>query len=189
MASARTNTGLEIAVVGMAGRFPGASSVRKLWGNLRDGVESITHFTRTDLLAAGVDPNLLDDPDYVPARGVLSNIDCFDAPLFSYSPREARLMDPQHRLFLECAWSALEDGGCAPNGEGRSIGVFAAAGFPGYLLNIHTRRREPGYFDSAETLLGNEKDHIATRAQHGGADRLLFFAGRSASSMSQPLGR
>ena len=119
-----------IAVVGMAGRFPGARDLAELWDNLRRGVESISRFTPEEMRAAGADPALLADPRWVPAGGVLDGADRFDAPFFHFTPREAELLDPQHRLFLECAWSALEDAGCDPGRFPGAIGVFGGASRP-----------------------------------------------------------
>src|SRR5262249_57798337 len=101
--------GSEIAIVGMAGRFPGAGDLAAFWSNLRAGRESIRFFSREELLRSGEDPSRIDDPQYVPARPVLEGVDLFDAAFFGMSPREASVMDPQHRLFLECAWHALQD--------------------------------------------------------------------------------
>jgi len=109
----------EVAIIGMAGRFPGANSVDELWRNLRDGVESVVSFTDEDLLAAGVDPALLADPNYVKAGTVLEGADLFDAAFFGFNPREAEITDPQHRLFLECSHQALELAG-RPAGLSRS---------------------------------------------------------------------
>src|SRR5262245_9362906 len=105
--------GLEIAVIGMAGRFPGAKNIGEFWRNLRDGVESIAFFSDAELAASGIDPTELSDPNYVKAKGVLKDAELFDASFFGFTPREAELMDPQHRLFLECAWEALEHAGYA----------------------------------------------------------------------------
>src|SRR5215210_3014242 len=96
-------TGLEVAIIGMAGRFPGARNIDEFWRNLRDGVEGISFFSDQELLASGVDPAMLDDPLYVKARGVLEDIELFDAAFFDMNPREAEITDPQHRFFLECA--------------------------------------------------------------------------------------
>src|SRR4051812_47019603 len=109
------NSATDIAIVGMTGRFPGANSVDELWRNLRDGVESISFFSDEQLLAAGVDRALLEDRNYVRARGVVAGAELFDAPFFGYSPKEAEMLDPQQRLFLECAWEVLEQIGYNPD--------------------------------------------------------------------------
>ena len=106
-------SGIEIAVIGMAGRFPGARNLDQFWQNLCDGVESIRFFTDEELLAKGVEARLLDDPNYVKAEAILDDIEMFDASFFDFTPREASLIDPQHRLFLEHAWEALENAGYA----------------------------------------------------------------------------
>src|SRR5688572_8910674 len=93
-----------IAIIGMACRFPGADNLTTFWHNLCRGVEGITFFSDADLLAAGVEPDVLQDPNYVKAAPILHDMDTFDAPFFEYSPKEASLMDPQHRLFLEVVW-------------------------------------------------------------------------------------
>ncbi|HEX3526003.1 MAG TPA: type I polyketide synthase, partial [Thermoanaerobaculia bacterium] len=123
-----------IAVVGMAGRFPGADDLAALWRNLCGGVEGITFYTREELAAAGVDPELLDDPRYVKAGAALRDVQGFDAAFFGFSPREAELMDPQHRLFLECSWEALENAGYDTAAYPGSIGVFGGMGVSGYLI-------------------------------------------------------
>src|SRR5579871_1348643 len=100
-----------IAIVGMSGRFPGAKSVEAFWQNLKNGVEAITRFTDQELASAGVEDSLLTNPAYVKARPVLDDADLFDASFFGFTPRDAELTDPQHRLFLECSWEALESAG------------------------------------------------------------------------------
>jgi phthiocerol/phenolphthiocerol synthesis type-I polyketide synthase E len=124
-----------IAVVGMAGRFPGAADLDEFWRNLRGGVESITVWPREELAAAGVDPALLADPRYVPAAGALADHDRFDAAFFGFSPREAEILDPQHRLFLEHSWTALEHAGYDSESYGGTIGIFGGMGMSNYLLN------------------------------------------------------
>src|SRR3989442_15634207 len=99
-------SGDDVAIIAMTGRFPNAASVAELWRALCEGRELITYFSRDELAAAGVPAAELDHPDYVRARGVLRDADLFDADFFGYSPREAELIDPQQRLFLECAWAA-----------------------------------------------------------------------------------
>src|SRR5690349_21750297 len=100
----RVYHGDELAIIAMAGRFPQAADIEAFWRNLRDGVESITFFSDQELLAAGVPPALLHDPHYVKARGTLDAIEWFDAAFFGLPPREAEILDPQQRLFLECSW-------------------------------------------------------------------------------------
>ena len=100
-----------IAIIGLSGRFPGADSLARFWENLRDGVEAISFFSDQQLESVGVSPALLSDPSYVKAGSILDNIDLFDASFFGFTPREAEVTDPQHRLFLECAWEALENAG------------------------------------------------------------------------------
>src|SRR5947207_772068 len=100
-----------IAVIGLAGRFPGAKNIAEFWQNLCEGISSIQFLTDEELLEDGVDPALLEMPNYVRARGILGDAEYFDAAFFGHSPKVAELLDPQHRLFLECAWHALEDAG------------------------------------------------------------------------------
>src|SRR5690242_3830491 len=91
-----------IAIIGMAGRFPGANNIDEYWRNLREGVESIAFFTDEELKQPGVDPARLNTPNFVKAKGAIENADAFDAAFFGFTPREAEIMDPQHRLFMEC---------------------------------------------------------------------------------------
>jgi polyketide synthase PksJ len=121
-------TGLEIAVIGMAGRFPGAGNIEKFWDNLKNGVESVIFYTEDELETAGIGPELLANRNYIRSGGgVLEDANCFDAPFFGYLPGEAEIMDPQSRIFHECAWEALEDAGCNPNSYNGMIGIYAGA--------------------------------------------------------------
>lgn len=120
-------TGLEIAVIGMAARFPGARNIEQYWQNLQEGKETVTFFTREELIEAGVSPRLVDHPNYVNARGYLEDTEYFDAAFFGYTPAEARLMDPQLRFYHECTWEALEDAGCDPGRYPGLIGVYSGA--------------------------------------------------------------
>jgi acyl transferase domain-containing protein len=122
-----------IAVIGMAGRFPGAADLEAFWRNLRDGVEGIRFFSEEELLAAGVDPALLGDPRYVRAAGTLERAEWFDAGFFGFTPREAEIMDPQHRLFLETTWAALEHAGYVPDTFEGVIGLFGGMSLGTYL--------------------------------------------------------
>jgi acyl transferase domain-containing protein/acyl carrier protein len=156
-----------IAIIGMAGRFPGAADVAQFWRNLRDGVESIRSFRREELARSGVEAAWLDDPGYVPANAVLDGVELFDAAFFGFSPREAEITDPQHRLFLECAWEALERSGYDSDRHDGLIGVFAGAGPSSYLLNHLIRRPEVLRSVSPVQLqLGNNKDFVPTRVSY-----------------------
>jgi len=140
---------MEIAIIGMSCRFPGAPDVAAYWRNLKEGREFITFLSDAELLESQVDPSLLQDPSYVKAGGILDDIEWFDASFFGFSPREASLMDPQHRLFLECAWEALEHAGYTPRSHKGAIGVYGGAAMNGYLLfNLATRPDvAPALFD------------------------------------------
>src|ERR1700742_4049978 len=115
-AARREPTGTEIAIVGMAGRFPGARDLKELWQNLRQGAEAVRFPDDEELLARGLDPARLTDPTWVRAVSQMEGYDTFDPLFFGINPREAELMDPQHRVFLECAWEALESAGYDPEG-------------------------------------------------------------------------
>lgn len=123
-----------IAVVGMSGRFPGAPTIDQYWANLRAGVCSLREFSREELLADGVEPALLDRPDYVRAKGYLEDADRFEAELFGFTPREAALLDPQHRLLLEAAWGVLEDAGRDPLHVGVRTGVYVGGGTSEHMI-------------------------------------------------------
>ncbi|MEP7119971.1 MAG: beta-ketoacyl synthase N-terminal-like domain-containing protein [Byssovorax sp.] len=155
-----------IAVIGLAGRFPGAPSVDALWDLLRRGERGITTFSDAELLAAGVPPTHLADPRYVKARGALPGIDLFDAEHFGFLPREAALLDPQHRLLLECAWEALESAGHASpeaRRDGR-VGVFAGASRSAYEQHLRARL-DPASIDPFAHD-GTLVDFLASRISH-----------------------
>jgi len=154
----------DIAVIGMAGRFPGARSVAEFWRNLRDGVESIVTHSREELLRAGVSANLVDHPNAVCVSSNLEDIDLFDAPFFGYSPAEAEIMDPQQRLFLECAWEALEDAAYDPFTYSGLIGIFAGAGLNSYLMRL-LERGVPAT-EGLHLTIGNDKDYLTTRVSY-----------------------
>ncbi|MDX1541705.1 MAG: type I polyketide synthase, partial [Geminicoccaceae bacterium] len=150
-----------IAIIGMAGRFPGARNVAELWANLKNGVESVRRFDDDELRARGIPDELLADPHYVKAGIVLDDVEMFDSAFFGLSPREAALMDPQQRLFLQACYAALEDAGYA--GEGPlAAGVFAGSGLTDYLPGADFR---PGGDHALEyvKMIGNEKDYLASR--------------------------
>ena len=149
-----------VAIIGMAGRFPGARTIEEFWQNVRSGVESISFFTEDELLAAGTDPALLKSPKYIRAKGVLADVELFDASFFGYPPQEARLMDPQHRIFLECAWHALENAGYHADAYPGAIGVFAGANFNQYL--VRHLLATPG----SGPAIAFDKDYLATRVSY-----------------------
>jgi acyl transferase domain-containing protein/surfactin synthase thioesterase subunit len=152
-----------VAIIGMACRFPGASHPRAFWDNLVRGVESVTFFSDEELRAAGEDADLLRHPHYVKAAPILEGHDQFDAALFGYSPREAGLMDPQHRLFLEVAWEAFEDAGYDPLGEKGVVGVYAGAG--GLVSSYMVRLCHPDLRGQTGDLghIGNDRDFLCSR--------------------------
>ncbi len=161
-----TNRPDDIAIISVAGRFPGANTVEQFWQNLAAGVESIQQFTEAEVLAAGVDPACLQDPSYVRAGAPLDDIDCFDAAFFGYSPREATLMDPQQRVFLECAWEALERAGYAPTQCRDRIGVYAGVSSNDYWQALQARPDLTATLGHYQTLLGNDKDFLSSRVSY-----------------------
>ena len=155
-----------IAIIGIAGRFPGARTVEQFWQNLCNGIESISLFTDEELLASRVDPTWLHDPNYVKASFVLDDIEWFDASFFGFTPREAEITDPQQRFFLECAWSALEDAGYAHSGTGL-IGVYAGSGASSYYLNNLISNPDLMRTIGALSIgIANTQDFLATRVSY-----------------------
>jgi amino acid adenylation domain-containing protein len=155
-----------IAVIGMAGRFPGARDLEQFWVNLRDGVESIRTFSDAELLAAGIAPDLVSNPRYIRSRGVLDDVEWFDAGLFGYTPREAELMDPQHRVFLECAWEALERAGYDPEQYRGAIGVMAGANLNTYVGNLLSNAEALASVGGVQSLISVAGDFLATRVSY-----------------------
>ncbi|MDY7092875.1 MAG: SDR family NAD(P)-dependent oxidoreductase [Acidobacteriota bacterium] len=161
-----------IAVVGMAGRFPRAAGVGELWHNLTHDVEGVSTFDTEELRAEGVSGELLARPEYVPAAGVLEGIDRFDADFFGFSPREAEILDPQHRLFLENAWHALEDAGLDSSrpgslGSDARVGVFAGSGLNAYfLLHVHPNRELLEVVGAYAAVLATDEDFLTTRTSY-----------------------
>lgn len=161
-----------IAIIGVAGRFPGAKNVAEFWKNQLSGVESISHFSVEELEIA--DPaSVADNPSYVRARSVLEDVEMFDADFFNIYAREASLMDPQQRLFLEVCWEAIEDAGYDPTRADAAIGVYGGCSVPTYLLSRLCR--QPGFIDrftedyqvgSFQELIGNGSDFFATRVSY-----------------------
>ncbi len=157
----------DIAIIGLACRFPKAESAEKFWQNLRDGVEGIHHFSDDELLAMGVDPALLEQPNYVKANGVLDNADLFDAQFFGYTPREAEIIDPQQRIFLECAQHALDDAAIDPQRYTGLIGVYGGASLNSYLLNnLASNPARLALLTPFEIVMSSDKDFLTTRASY-----------------------
>lgn len=157
----------DVAVIGMAGRFPGAENVTELWANLVAGKESIRFFTDAELTAAGVPAELRTKPDYVPAHGHMDGTELFDAGFFGYTPKEAEVIDPQQRVFLEEAWHALEHAGYDPDRFQGDIGVFGGVGMSLYLLNNLGTRLQQGQGAEAYAIsMATDKDFITTRVSY-----------------------
>lgn len=170
-APAPATTSSAIAIIGMTGRFPGAETVEEFWKNLCEGVESITFFDREDLDSQEKNQGL--PPNYIAARPILKNTTMFDADFFGIYPKEAELMDPQHRVFLECAWEVLERAGYDPAHTKDAVGVFAGCSMNTYFMhNIASDRKfledfTGGYqVDSYVTMMGNDKDFLPTRISY-----------------------
>jgi len=165
-ASKTSTTSRDIAVIGMAGRFPGANSIHELWEILRDGKETISFF-KPEELDATIPESLRNDPLYVNARGIVPSVKEFDASFFGLTPKVASAMDPQQRLFLEIAWEALEQAGHLPSHYKGSIGVYAGTGTNTYYINNLLPNKElldqVGHF---QTNILNEKDYIASRTAY-----------------------
>ncbi|OAD20573.1 protein containing Beta-ketoacyl synthase, partial [Candidatus Thiomargarita nelsonii] len=168
----------DIAIVGMSCRFPGANTLDEFWHNLRDGIESITFFSDDDVAASGIDPTSANAPHYVKASPLLDNVEWFDASFFGYTAKEAELLDPQQRLFLECAWEAMEIAGYDPQSYQGSIGLYAGASMNTYLLNqVYPNRSRLDSNDNLEVatldslggfqlMVANDKDYLPTRTSY-----------------------
>jgi non-ribosomal peptide synthase protein (TIGR01720 family) len=154
-----------IAIIGLAGRFPGAKNIEVFWKNLQEGVESISCFTDEQLIAAGISPTLLNDSNYVKFGGALENIDLFDALFFDINSKDAEVTDPQHRLFLECAWEALENAGYDSLRCESRIGVYAGASLNNYL-SFDLNNDQLGSAQLYQKLIGNDKDFLSTRVSY-----------------------
>ena len=164
-AKVNSYAGESVAVVGLAGRFPGARNVDEFWNNLRNGVESVRFFTEEELRAAGVDEERIRNPGYVRAKGYLEDPDQFDATFFGYSPREAAFIDPQQRVCLEVAWEALENAGYDAARCRHAIGVYAGSSENTYWFSLinHPELRAAGMLENA---LASGKDFVATRVSY-----------------------
>ena len=162
-----SNEGLDIAIVGMAGKFPGADDIDAFWELLKSGTEAITWFSDEELAESGVDPKLINDPNYIKSRAIIKDEDKFDARFFDFFPREVEIMDPQHRLFLETAWAALENAGYHADNFDGLIGLFGGVSLNTYLYSFLMSQK--GMISSAEGYqlsIGNDKDFLTTRVSY-----------------------
>ena len=166
MAEPRAETGARsaVAVVGLAGRFPGARNPEELWRNLERGVESIRTVGADELRAAGVDPRALADPAYVARAAPLDDFDCFDAAFFELPASEARVTDPQLRLALECSWEVLEGAGYDPRRLTGPVGVFVGASTGRYLASFSSAERE--LLGPLATEIATDGHFLATRISY-----------------------
>jgi acyl transferase domain-containing protein/acyl carrier protein len=158
--------GSELAIIGISCRVPGARNPEEFWKNLREGVESVSFLKDEELELSHLDRADFDDPNYVKAASVLEDVELFDAGFFGLSPREADVMDPQHRLFLECAWEALEDAGYDPKSYQGLIGVYAGARTNTYLFNLFSNREAIASLGSFEVGLGNDLAFLPTQVSY-----------------------
>lgn len=156
----------KIAIIGMSCRLPGADTVNRFWDNLVNGVESLTQFTDDELRNAGVEEAHIQSPHYVRSRGIINGAEYFDAAFFGITPRDAEIMDPQHRIFLECAWHALEDAGYDPEKSNARIGVFGGTGVNWHLTSTTTNPEVTKYASGTSIVTGNDKDYVATRVSY-----------------------
>jgi len=162
----KSGFGDDVAIVGMAGRFPGADSVDKLWELLQEGREGIQFFTAEDL-DISIPAELRNHTDYVKARGIIRDVDQFDAAFFGIHPKLAELMDPQQRVFLEIAWEALEQSGHVPQKYDGRIGIYAGCRYNTYYVN--NVLAHPDLVEKAGTFqvtTVNDKDYIASRTAY-----------------------
>ena len=157
-----------IAIIGMSSRFPGAKNLEEFWQNLRNGLECITFFSDQELQASGIDPDVLNNSGYIKARAILENIELFDALFFGFSPKEAAILDPQQRLFLECAWDALEIAGYNSETYNGLTGVYAGAHISTYLLNnLYTNPDLTELIGDLQVIMhGNDKDYLTTHVSY-----------------------
>src|SRR3954462_4224510 len=158
--------GSEIAIIGMSCRFPGAADIGQFWRNLAGGVESLTVLSDDDLARAGIDPQLYSHPNYVRRASVLDGVELFDPAFFGYTPLEAKLMDPQHRLFLECAWEVFEQAGYDPEAYPSPGGGFTGAKTNTHLFSLFSNRDLFRSLDTFQIALGNDLASMATRVSY-----------------------
>jgi acyl transferase domain-containing protein len=157
----------DIAIIGMSGRFPRAKNIDEFWINLQQGVESISFFTDEELADSVKDKTLLNEPNFVKARGILDDVELFDASFFGFNPREAEITDPQHRLFLECAWEALENAGYDSQQYQGAIGVYGGSSLNSYFLNnVFPNLELLDSVDGHQMAISSDKDFLTTRISY-----------------------
>ncbi|MDF5727494.1 MAG: SDR family NAD(P)-dependent oxidoreductase [Rhizonema sp. PD38] len=157
----------DLAIIAMSGRFPRAKNIDAFWENLCLGVESVSWFSDEELLINGVLPELLQNPNYVRANACVDEIELFDANFFGFNPKEAEILDPQQRVFLECAWETLEQAGYNPQIYAGSIGVYAGVGASDYLLkNLYLNSAISQTVSMDQLMLTTEKDFLPTRVAY-----------------------
>jgi acyl transferase domain-containing protein/acyl carrier protein len=156
--------GSEIAIIGLAGKFPGAKNVEEFWQNIQNGVNSVSFFTEEELLSSGVESDIIRNPNYVKAASVLKDVELFDAAFFNFNSREAEITDPQHRIFLECAWEALEKAGYNSEIYKGAIGVFAGSSLSSYLLNVYLN--QDIISNGHQLKIAGDKDYLTTRVSY-----------------------
>ncbi len=174
----RRTSNQDVAIIGMSCRFPGANNLEEFWDNLCNGVESISWFSDEEVINSGVAAELVNNPNYIKASPILDNIEDFDADFWGYSPKEAQLLDPQQRLFLECAWEGLEDAGYDPFTYQGDISLYGGAATNTYLLNnIYPNRHSIDDRDRLQVInlssmggwqvsTANDKDYLTTRTSY-----------------------
>ncbi|MDZ7949848.1 type I polyketide synthase [Nostoc sp. DedQUE09] len=161
-----SRNGSEIAIIGLTGRFPGAKNIDEFWRNIQNGVESVSFFSDEELLSSGISSSILNDPNYVKAHAILEDAELFDASFFGFNPREAEITDPQHRLFLECAWSAMESAGYDSQNYKGAVGVYAGSSLNTYLLNIYLNQNIINSVDPQQLVIAGNKDFLTTRVSY-----------------------
>ncbi|WP_241650053.1 type I polyketide synthase [Rosenbergiella collisarenosi] len=156
----------DIAIIGMSGRFPGAENFRDFWKNISEELETITTFSEEELRASGIDEELITSPNYIRRRGIIGQAQHFDAAFFDITPRDAEIMDPQHRVFLECCWHAFEDAGYIPNTYPGNVGVFGGTGTAWHLNKAHNHPEVQKNTSGASIVTNNDKDYVTTRVSY-----------------------
>ena len=155
----------KIAIIGMAGRFPGADNVGQFWENLKNGFDALQHFSDQEL-EERVAPEIMNDPNFVKAGYIMNGVEQFDADFFNFIPAQANFIDPQQRLFLECAWEALEHAGYVPENVHGAVGVYASAALSSYIFNLASDFSMSNPLRFFEILMGNDKDYLATHVSY-----------------------